>query len=72
MVDSVDSMQGSKKDIIICAATRSNIDPKIGFLRQPNSSNVARSRSRELQIFIGDMSTLDVNTIFTQMASFCK
>ena len=64
MVDSVDSMQGSEKDIIIFAATRSNNDRKIGFLEQQNRLNVATSRARRLKIIIWDMSTLAVNPFF--------
>lgn len=47
MVDCVDSMPGSEKDIIMFAPTRSKNDRKIGFLGQPNRLHVATPRAQK-------------------------
>ena len=57
-VQTIDSMQGREKDIIIFSAIRSNRTSEIGFLENRNRLNVALSRARKLLIIIGDMSTL--------------
>lgn len=65
-------MQGSERDIVIFGTTRSNRDQNVGFLEHANRLNVATSRAKRLQIIIGDMSTLDINHRFCNMASFSK
>lgn len=72
LVDSVDSMQGSERDIIIFGSTRSNLEQKFGFLTEPNRLNVATSRAKNLQIVIGDLSTLQPNKYFSDMKTFSQ
>lgn len=71
LVDSVDSMQGSEKDIVIFGSTRSNLEQRIGFLDEPNCLNVATSRAKKLQIIIGDLSTIGRSKYFAAMKRFC-
>lgn len=53
-VDSIDSMQGEERNIIIFSATRSNAQRQVGFLRKWRRWNVAVSRARRLLVVIGD------------------
>lgn len=57
-IDSIDSMQGAERDIVIFSGTRSNKRSQVGFLRDWRRLNVAMSRSRNLLVIVGDMSTL--------------
>jgi serine/threonine protein kinase len=50
----IDQVQGKEADIVIFSLTRSNIEEKVGFLRELERINVALSRARELIYIIGD------------------
>lgn len=50
----VDSYQGREADIAIYSITRSNIDGKIGFLKEHERLNVALSRARLGLAIVGD------------------
>lgn len=75
MVCTVDSMQGSQRDVVIFTTTRSNREGKVGFVREPKRLNVSVSRARKLNIIITDHSTIDkrgrYNSIFG-IQSFCE
>ncbi len=50
----IDQAQGRESDIVIISLTRSNINSKVGFLRELERVNVAISRARELLYIVGD------------------
>ena len=56
-VCTVDSMQGSQRNIVITSITRSNNLGKVGFVRDSRRLNVSLSRARFLNIVIADYST---------------
>ena len=53
-IATVDSFQGSDRDIIIFDTVRSNVQKKLGFITDIKRLNVALSRAKELLIIIGD------------------
>jgi superfamily I DNA and/or RNA helicase len=67
-IATVDSFQGSEKDIIIYDIVRSaktKDNTGLGFLEMPNRINVALTRVRRLQIIVGDADyILNVNPSF--------
>ena len=60
-VSTVDSMQGSQRNVVIFSATRSNRRGNVGFVRDPARLDVSLTRARFLNIIIGDMSTLQTS-----------
>ena len=54
----VDSMQGSQRDVVIFSTTRSNEDSKVGFTQDYRRLNVSVSRARYLNIVIADYKTI--------------
>ena len=58
-VCTVDSMQGSQRDVVIFTTTRSNRQGRVGFVREPQRLNVSVSRARKLNIIIADHGTID-------------
>lgn len=57
-VATVDSFQGGERQKIIYSFTRSNIEGKVGFLKELRRLNVALTRAQEQLVLIGDMDTL--------------
>ena len=57
-IDTVDSFQGRDKDIILFSFTRSNLEGKIGFLKELRRLNVTMTRAKYCLIMIGDSQTL--------------
>ena len=53
-VATVDSFQGRECDVVIYSTVRSNLNQRIGFLRDHRRVNVALSRARELLVIVGD------------------
>lgn len=62
LVDTVDSFQGSERDVIIISFVRSNPQGWAGFLEFPNEGprrlNVALTRARKRCVLIGNFDTL--------------
>ncbi len=50
----IDQAQGREADIVILSLTRSNMNNRVGFLRELERVNVAISRARELLYIVGD------------------
>jgi hypothetical protein len=57
-VGTVDSFQGSERDVILYGFTRSNADRRIGFLSELRRVNVAITRARMQLVLVGDLETL--------------
>ncbi|MDD5103928.1 MAG: AAA domain-containing protein [Candidatus Peribacteraceae bacterium] len=57
-VATVDSFQGSERDTIHLATTRSNDEGTVGFLDDVRRTNVAGSRARDRLVVYGDRKTL--------------
>ncbi|MCM6882135.1 AAA domain-containing protein [Enterococcus italicus] len=53
-IENVDAYQGSEVDIVFYSVVRSNIDNKIGFLKDNRRLNVALSRAKRLLVIVGD------------------
>ena len=74
-VNTVDSFQGSERDLICYGFTRSNPDGDIGFLKELRRLNVAITRARRQLLLVGDFSTLTRarNKAFRHLArSLCE
>lgn len=52
--NTVDAFQGSEAEICIYSVTRSNVEGKLGFLKEKPRLNVALSRGRSALIIVGD------------------
>ncbi|XP_074562673.1 helicase sen1-like, partial [Curcuma longa] len=57
-VSTVDGFQGSEEDVIILSTVRSNADCSIGFVSNPNRTNVALTRARYCLWILGNEPTL--------------
>ncbi|XP_031387616.1 uncharacterized protein LOC116200831 isoform X2 [Punica granatum] len=57
-VNSVDGFQGREQDIVILSTVRSNHQGSIGFLANPNRTNVALTRARYCLWILGNQRTL--------------
>ena len=59
LVSTVDSIQGSQRNVVIFSTTRSNMHNRVGFVREPQRLNVSVTRARYLNVIIGDFKTID-------------
>lgn len=57
-IDTVDSFQGSERDVILISLVRSNDQGEIGFLSETRRMNVALTRARSLLVVVGDSATV--------------
>ncbi|XP_042469677.1 uncharacterized protein LOC122052288 isoform X2 [Zingiber officinale] len=57
-VSTVDGFQGSEEDVIILSTVRSNANGSIGFVSNPNRTNVALTRARYCLWILGNEPTL--------------
>ena len=53
-IATVDSFQGRECDVVLYSTVRSNLERRIGFLRDYRRINVALSRARDLLVIVGD------------------
>ena len=63
LVESIDSLQGSERQIAIISLTRSNRARTIGFLNDAARLNVGITRAKRLLILIGDFSTMTRSSV---------
>lgn len=57
-IETIDSLQGLERPIVVISMTRSNRYGKIGFMKDERRINVATSRAQKLLVVVGDSSTL--------------
>ncbi|MCB1176694.1 MAG: AAA family ATPase [Leptospiraceae bacterium] len=69
-INTIDSFQGSERDIILISLVRSNDNGEVGFLEDEKRLNVALTRAREELILIGDSSTLSFNHFYNSLMDF--
>jgi superfamily I DNA and/or RNA helicase len=64
-VDTVDSFQGSEREVVLISLVRSNAEGEIGFLGRPEDGprrlNVAMTRAKRFCGIVGDWHTLSKN-----------
>lgn len=58
-VATVDAFQGRDRDIIVYTPVRSNVERRLGFMKDRRRLNVALSRARQLLVIIGDATMLE-------------
>lgn len=68
IINSIDGFQGQEKDVIYISLVRSNANGEVGFLADERRLNVAMTRARKKLVIIGDMSTLSVKKLFSDLA----
>jgi superfamily I DNA and/or RNA helicase len=68
-INSIDSFQGSEKDIILISLVRSNINYEIGFLKEYKRINVALTRAKSHLLIVGDATTLSQDNFYKKLIS---
>lgn len=73
-ISTVDSMQGSERDIVIFCVTRSNRTGNVGFVADMRRLNVSVSRARRCNIIIADskMFTQERSTVLQPLAEMYR
>jgi superfamily I DNA and/or RNA helicase len=69
-INTIDSFQGSERDVILISLVRSNFSKEVGFLEDYRRLNVAMTRAKEELILIGDSSTLSFNHFYKQLLDY--
>ena len=52
-VDTVDSFQGSEKEVIVLSTVRANDQKEVGFASNPNRMNILITRARRGLVVLG-------------------
>ena len=68
----MDSFQGRECDVVVYSTVRSNIEKKIGFLKDRRRINVALSRACELLVIVGDNYMMETATIGGDLNPFAS
>ena len=71
-IDTIDSFQGSEKDVIFISLVRSNDEGEIGFLEDTRRMNVAISRARKELILIGNSETISRNSFYRSFLEYVR
>ena len=71
-VATVDSFQGRECDAVIYSTVRSNLERRIGFLRDKRRINVALSRARDQLIIVGDDFMMEHATLGVELNPFAS
>ena len=67
LVDSIDALQGSERQVAIISLCRSNRQRNIGFLTDAARLNVAVTRAKRLLILVGDFSTMTRSRVLSNI-----
>lgn len=68
----IDSFQGQEADVVILSLVRSNIDGKIGFLKDYRRMNVALTRAKKRLFIIGDSATIGADAFFDELLRYIE
>jgi superfamily I DNA and/or RNA helicase len=68
----VDSFQGSEKDVIFYSAVRCNSNKNIGFVINKQRFNVSITRAKRLLIVIGNSKTLSSSEMWDEYIRWIK
>ncbi len=71
-VNTIDSFQGSERDVVYISMTRSNNENVIGFLADIRRMNVAMTRARKKLVVIGDSATLSVSPFYLNFIKYAE
>jgi superfamily I DNA and/or RNA helicase len=71
-IDTIDSFQGSERDIIIISLVRSNDLGEIGFLKDYRRMNVALTRAIKTIIILGDSSTITLDSFYERLFDYAR
>ncbi len=69
-IATVDSFQGSEREVIILSFVRSNVDSQVGFLSDKKRINVAVTRAKKMLVLICDSETLKGNKFTQKLMNF--
>lgn len=71
-IKTIDSFQGQEKDIIYLSLVRSNVEQKIGFLKDYRRMNVAMTRAKKKLVIIGDSATLAADSFYSALLDYIE
>ena len=71
-ISTVDGFQGCEKEVIILSFVRSNLEDKVGFLRETRRINVSVTRAKRQCLAIGDTTTLWKDAGLRSFIQYCK
>ena len=71
-VDTVDSFQGSEKEVIVLSTVRANDQKEVGFASNPNRMNVSITRARRGLVVLGQEETLSGNELWNCFIDLIK
>ena len=71
-IETVDSFQGRECDVVVYSTVRSNVEKRIGFLKDRRRINVALSRARDLLVIVGDNYMMETTTIGPDLNPFAS
>ena len=69
-INTIDSFQGSEREVIFLSLVRSNENGEIGFLNDYRRMNVALTRAKENLLIVGDSQTISVSPFYTRMLEY--
>ena len=71
-VATIDAFQGRECDVVVYSTVRSNVNRRIGFLKDYRRVNVALSRARELLVIVGDDLMMESATVGSELNPFAS
>lgn len=71
-MNTIDSFQGSEKEVIIFSCVRSNRQKNLGFLTDYRRINVALTRAKHGMVIVGNGATLNIDPKWRTLLTFLK
>jgi len=72
IVQTIDSIQGQEREVIMISLTRSNVEHEIGFLKDYRRMNVAMTRAKIKLILVGDSATLGIDAFYADLLDYVE